>query len=89
MVVSGLPYMTPIFWRIWLMKMMHVRVLLRLGLSTRRAWLISRACIPMLASPMSLFNSFFGTRAATLSMTIRSTALLFTSISAMRRPSSP
>ena len=71
------------------MKMMHVRVLLSDGLSTRSAWLMRRACIPMLGSPMSLFSSFLGTSAATESMTMRSTELDFTSISAIRSASSP
>ena len=68
---------------------MQVRVLQILGFRMRSAWLISRACWPTLASPISLFNSFLGTRAATESMTIISTALDFTSISAMRNASSP
>jgi hypothetical protein len=42
-VVSGLPYMTPIFMRIWLMKITMVLVRLMDPVSLRRAWLIKRA----------------------------------------------
>ena len=42
------------------------------------AWDMSRACNPTWVSPMSPSISAFGTRAATLSMTTRSTALLRT-----------
>ena len=56
----------------------------------RIAWLISRACRPTLVSPISLsWISFLGTRAATESMTMMSTALDLMSISAIRSPSSP
>ena len=71
------------------MKMMQVLVFAISGLSTRRAWLMSRACWPTEGVPISLSVSFFGTRAATESMTMMSTALDLISISAMRRASSP
>ena len=46
MVVSGEPYITPIFIRIWLMKITMVLDLLIEAVSLRSAWLISRACRP-------------------------------------------
>ena len=52
-------------------------------------WLISRACRPTWESPISPSNSFCGTRAATESMTITSTALDLISISVMCMASSP
>ena len=58
-------------------------------MSFRIAWLISRACRPTNESPISPSSSFFGTRAATESMTMTSTALLLTSISVMFIASSP
>ena len=42
-VVSGLPNITPIFSRNWLMKMQVVLVLLMVEVSLRSAWLINRA----------------------------------------------
>ena len=50
---------------------------------------MSLAWRPMKESPMLPSSSFFGTRAATESMTSTSTALLRTSISAMFSASSP
>ena len=52
-VVSGLPNMTPIFIRIWLMKMTSVLVRLMLPVSLRSAWLMRRACRPGSWSPIS------------------------------------
>lgn len=49
-VVSGLPYMTPILFRSWLMKMMVVPLLLAFMDSLRRAWLIMRAWTPICAT---------------------------------------
>jgi len=72
-VVSGLPNMTPIFMRIWLMKMTSVLVRLMLEVSFLSAWLISRACRPICGSPISPSISAFGVSAATESMTITST----------------
>jgi hypothetical protein len=45
-VVSGLPYITPIFMRIWLMKITSVLALEIEAVSLRSAWLIRRACRP-------------------------------------------
>jgi hypothetical protein len=45
-VVSGEPYITPIFMRIWLMKITIVFDLLIEAVSLRSAWLIKRACRP-------------------------------------------
>ena len=81
--------MTPIFWRIWLMKIMHVFVLAMVGLRMRSAWLMSRACRPTCESPISPSTSLRGTRAATESMTMMSTAFDLTSISAIFSASSP
>ena len=53
------------------------------------AWLISRACRPTCESPISPSSSFCGTRAATESITITSTALELISISVMCIASSP
>ena len=72
--VSGEPNITPIFSRSWLMKMAMVLVLLRLPVSLRRAWLISRAWRPTWVSPISPSISARGVRAATESMTTTSSA---------------
>ena len=69
-VVSGLPNMTPIFMRSWLMKMTQVLERLIAPVSLRSAWLIRRACRPTWESPMSPSISAFGTSAATESITI-------------------
>ena len=74
MVVSGLPNITPIFSRSWLMKMHVVFVLAMVEVILRNAWLISRACKPTLLSPMSPSISAFGVKAATESITIISMA---------------
>src|SRR3990172_165790 len=66
-VVSGLPNITPIFCRSWLVNTIAVFVCLIAPDSFRSAWLISRACIPIVASPMSPSISARGTSAATLS----------------------
>ena len=57
--------------------------------SLRSAWLISRACRPTWLSPISPSISARGTSAATESMTITSTALQRTSISAISSACSP
>ena len=49
----GLPNITPIFMRIWLMKMTRVLVRLMLAVSLRSAWDIRRACRPGSWSPIS------------------------------------
>ena len=72
--VSGLPNITPIFLRIWLVKITSVLLRLIDAVSLRSAWLISRACSPGRLSPISPSSSALGTSAATESMTITSTA---------------
>ena len=71
------------------MKMQHVLVRLMVAVSFLRAWLIRRACRPILLSPISPSISAFGVKAATLSMTIMSIALLRMSWSAISRACSP
>ena len=56
--------------------------------SFRSAWLISRACMPTKLSPISPSISALGTRAATESITMMSTAFERTSISAICSASS-
>ncbi len=56
--------MTPTFSRIWLVKTQVVLDLARMAVSLRRAWLISRACMPMVAMPISPSSSALGTSAA-------------------------
>ena len=89
MVVSGEPYITPIFMRIWLMKITIVFDLLIEAVSLRSAWLISRACRPGSASPISPSSSAFGTSAATESITSTSTAPERTSVSQISSACSP
>ena len=69
MVVSGLPNMTPIFSRIWLMKVRQVRDLETVPVSLRRACDVNLACKPMWESPISPSSSALGTSAATESTT--------------------
>ena len=57
--------MTPIFMRIWLMKITSVFDLEIEAVSLRSAWLIRRACRPGSESPISPSSSARGTRAAT------------------------
>ena len=64
-VVSGLPNMTPIFMRIWLMKITMQCDLEIEPVSLRSAWLIRRACRPGRLSPISPSSSARGVRAAT------------------------
>ncbi len=89
MVVSGLPNITPIFIRIWLMNRTVVLFLSTTPASLRRAWLISRAWRPTWLSPISPSISARGTRAATESMTTTSTAPLRTRVSQISRACSP
>ena len=70
------------------MKIMLVRVLEIFGLSMRSAWLMSRASRPTCVSPISPSTSARGTRAATESMTMMSTAFDAINSSAMRNASS-
>ena len=55
----------------------------------RIAWLISRACAPMVTSPIWPSNSAFVISAATESSTTTSTAFDLISVSAMVNASSP
>ena len=87
--VSGLPNITPIFSRSWLMKMAIVLVLLRLAVSLRSAWLIRRACRPTWLSPISPSISARGVSAATESMTTTSSAPERTSMSQISSACSP
>ena len=89
MVVSGLPNITPIFIRIWLMKMTRVFERLMLAVSLRNAWLIRRAWSPTCESPISPSSSAFGVSAATESMTTTSTAPERTTMSAISSACSP
>ena len=57
--------MTPIFMRIWLMKITIVLERLIEAVSLRSAWLIRRACRPGRLSPISPSSSARGTKAAT------------------------
>jgi hypothetical protein len=88
-VVSGEPNITPIFMRIWLMKMTIVLVFLIVPVSLRSAWLIKRACRPGSESPISPSISALGVRAATESMTTRSTEPERTSASTISSACSP
>src|SRR5580698_9505625 len=81
--------MTPIFSRIWLMKMRQVRDLATMPVSLRSAWDMRRACKPIEGSPMSPSSSALGTRAATESTTMMSTLLERISVCAISRACSP
>src|SRR5690606_27631609 len=81
--------MTPIFMRIWLMKITMQLARLIVAVSLRSAWLIRRACRPGRESPMSPSISALGTSAATESMTIRSTDPERTRASVISRACSP
>ncbi len=89
MVVSGLPYITPIFMRIWLMKITRVLALEIEAVSLRSAWLISRACRPGSWSPISPSISALGVSAATESITMMSTAPERTRVSVISSACSP
>ncbi len=84
-----MPNMTPIFIRIWLMKIMDVMVLLIVPVNLRIAWDIKRACSPIWESPISPSISARGTSAATESITTISMAPLLTSMSAISSACSP
>ena len=88
-VVSGLPNITPIFMRIWLMKITMVFERLMLPVSLRSACDISRACRPTCSSPISPSISAFGVSAATESTTTTSTAPERTSMSVISSACSP
>ncbi len=89
MVVSGLPNITPIFMRIWLMKITIVFDREIEPVSLRRAWLIRRACMPGSDSPISPSSSALGVSAATESITRMSIAPDRTSVSAISSACSP
>ena len=88
-VVSGLPNITPIFSRSWLMKTSAVFVRATAPVSLRMACDIRRACRPGSESPMSPSISARGTSAATESMTTRSTAVERISASQISSACSP
>ena len=88
MVVSGLPNITPIFMRIWLMKITEVMDLLMAGQFAQGLG-HEPGLEPIWASPISPSISARGTSAATESTTSTSTAPLRTRISAMSRACSP
>ena len=67
------------------MKMTAVRDLWMVPVSLRSAWDIRRACPPTCDSPIAPSSSVWGIRAATESMTTRSTAPERTSMSAISR----
>ena len=81
--------MTPIFIRIWLMKITMQLLRAIDPVSLRIAWLIRRACTPTLLSPMSPSSSDFGVRAATESTTTTLTAPDRTSVSVISSACSP
>jgi hypothetical protein len=81
--------MTPIFMRIWLMKMTDACDLPTVLVSFRSAWLIRRAWSPMWWSPISPSISARGVSAATESMTTRSMAPERSSTSTISRACSP
>ena len=89
LVVSGLPNMTPIFCRNWLVKIKQVLEVLTTPASLRKAWLMSRACRPTWLSPISPSISARGTKAATESTTTTSNAPERTNASAISNACSP
>jgi hypothetical protein len=88
-VVSGLPNMTPIFSRSWLVKISDVLERDTAPVSLRSAWLISRAWMPTNESPISPSISARGTRAATESTTTTSMPLERMSVSVISSACSP
>ena len=89
LVVSGEPNMTPIFSRIWLMKMTVQLDRAMTPVSLRIAWDMRRAWSPTTESPISPSISARGISAATESTTITSTALERTRSSQISRACSP
>jgi len=81
--------MTPTFSRSWLVKMQVVLDLFKMAVSLRKACDMSRACMPIVAMPISPSSSALGTSAATESITITSNALERASVSQMVSASSP
>src|SRR5258707_176898 len=88
-VVSGLPNMTPIFSRSWLMKIRQVFDFETMPVSLRSACDMRRACRPICASPISPSISARGTSAATESTTMTSTPPERTSTSTISSACSP
>ncbi len=88
-VVSGLPNITPIFIRIWLMKITIVREREMTEVNLRSACDIKRACKPIWGSPISPSISARGTSAATESITRTSIAPDCTRVSVISRACSP
>ena len=88
-VVSGFPYITPIFSRTWLIKIIVVLFLLILAVILRKACDIRRARSPTWESPISPSISARGVSAATESTTIISTAPLRASASQISNACSP
>ena len=88
-VVSGLPNITPIFSRSWLMKMHVVFDFDREPASLRSACDMRRACRPTVVSPISPSISARGTSAATESTTTASMAPERTSMSQISSACSP
>jgi hypothetical protein len=88
-VVSGEPNITPIFSRIWLMKIKHVCDFATVAVSFRNACDINRACRPTCVSPISPSSSARGTSAATESTVRTSIALDRMSMSAISSACSP
>ena len=88
-VVSGLPNITPIFSRIWFVKMQTHFVLLTTDVRRRMAWDMSLAWLPMVMSPIWPSSSAFVISAATESSTITSIELDRIKVSMMLSASSP
>ena len=88
-VTSGLPNMTPIFSRSWLVKRQIVSVRLSVPASFRSAWLINLAWRPTWVSPISPSISAFGVSAATESTATTSSAPDRTSSSQISSACSP
>ena len=87
--VSGLPNITPIFSRSWLVKTSEVLDRLTAPVSLRSAWLMSRAWMPTNESPISPSISARGTSAATESTTTTSMPPERISVSVISRACSP
>ena len=81
--------MTPIFNLIWFINITSVLDFLILEVSFLKAWDINLACKPIWLSPISPSISALGVKAATESITIRSTEFDLTSISVISKACSP
>ena len=89
MVVSGLPNITPIFIRIWLINTTKQFAFFIWPVSLRKACDIKRACSPIWESPISPSISAFGVSAATESTMITSIAPERTNASQISSACSP